>query len=87
MVAAILRGVGHHDLVGLFLGQVAELLQHILRGAVEQRGWVSASLKAVARLQHRAVDGILRLGKVHVAGGDDRFVQVLAQPDDGAVKS
>ena len=81
-----LAGVGHHDLVGLFLGQVAELLQHILRGAVEQRGLGVRILEAVARLQHRAVDGILRLGKMHVAGGDDRFVQVLAQPDDGAVE-
>ena len=81
-----LAGVLHHYLVGFFLGQIVELRQHILRGAEEQRRLVVGILEAVARLQHRAVDGILRLGKVHVAGGNDRLVQVLAQLDDRAVE-
>ena len=81
-----LAGVLHHYLVGFFLGQIVELRQHILRGAEEQRRLVIGILKAVARLQYGAVDRILRLGKVHVAGGDDRLVQILAQLDDGAVE-
>ena len=81
-----LAGVLHHNLVGFFLGQIVELRQHILRGAEEQRRLVVGILEAVARLQHRTVHGIFRLGEVHVAGGDHRLVQVLAQLDDRAVE-
>ena len=81
-----LAGVLHHYLVGFFLGQIVELRQHILRGAEEQRRLVVGIFKAVARLQHSAVSRVLRLGKVHVAGGNDRLVQVLAQLDDRAVE-
>ena len=81
-----LAGVLYHHLVGLFLGQIVELRQHILRGAEEQRRLVVGILKAVARLQYSAVDRILRLGKVHVAGGNNRLVQILAQLDDGTVE-
>ena len=81
-----LAGVLHHNLVGFFLGQIVELRQHILRGAEEQRRLVVGILKAVASLQYGAVDRILRLGKVHVAGSNDRLVQILAQLDDGAVE-
>ena len=49
------------------------------RGAVEQRRLVVGIFKAVARLQHRAVDGILRLGKVHVAGGDAEQARQVAE--------
>ena len=81
-----LAGVLHHYLVGFFLGQIVELRQHILRGAEEQRRLVVGIFKAVARLQHSAVSRILRLGKVHVAGGNDRLVQIFAQLDDRAVE-
>ena len=81
-----LAGVLYYHLVGLFLGQIVELRQHILRGAEEQRRLIVGILKAVARLQYGAVDRILRLGKVHVTGGNDRLVQILAQLDDGAVE-
>ena len=75
-----------HHLVGLLLGQIVELVQHILCGAEEQRRLVVGILEAVARLQHRTVHGIFRLGEVHVAGGDHRLVQVLAQLYDRAVE-
>ena len=45
-----LAGVGHDDLVGLLLGQITELVQHILRRAVEQGRLVVRVLEAVARL-------------------------------------
>ena len=47
-----LAGVGDHDLVGFLFGQIVELLEHVLRGAVEQRRLVVSVFKAVARLQH-----------------------------------
>ena len=81
-----LAGVLHHYLVGFFLGQIVELRQHILRGAEEQRRLVVGIFKAVARLQHSAVSRVLRLGKVHVASGNDRLVQIFAQLDDRAVE-
>ena len=33
-----------------------------------------------------AVDLILRLLKMHIAGGDDPLAQLLAKPDDGAIE-
>ena len=36
--------------------------------------------------QDMAVDLVLRLLKMHVAGGDDRLAQLLAEPDNGAVE-
>ena len=45
-----LAGVLYYHLVGLFLGQIVELRQHILRGAEEQRRLIVSILKAVARL-------------------------------------
>ena len=45
-----LAGVLYYHLVGLFLGQIVELRQHILRGAEEQRRLIVGILKAVARL-------------------------------------
>ena len=81
-----LVGVFHHDFVGFFLGQVAELGQHVLGGAVVEGRLEVGVLEAVARLEHRAVDGVLRLLEVDVAGGDDRLVQVLAQPDHRPVE-
>ena len=51
-----------------------------MRGAEEQRRLIVSILKAVARLQYGAVDRILRLGKVHVAGGNDRLVMRRKSP-------
>ncbi len=81
-----LARVGHNDLIRLFFGQIAELFQHVLGGAVEQRRLVVGILEAIARLKDRAVDGVFRLGEMDVAGGDDRLVQVFAQLDDRAVE-
>ena len=79
-------GVGDNDLVGFLLGEVAELVEHVRRGAVVQRRLIVGILESVARLQHGPVDSILRLLKMHVAGGNDRLVQFLAQLDDGTVE-
>ena len=81
-----LVGVGHADFKGFFLREIAELLQHIRRGAVEQRGLVVSILKAVACLQDRAVNAVLRLLEVNVTGGNHGDMQFFAQLDDGAVE-
>lgn len=74
-----LVGVGHADFKGFFLREIAELLQHIRRGAVEQRGLVVSILKAVACLQDRAVNAVLRLLEVNVTGGNHGDMQFFAQ--------
>ena len=79
-------GVGHHNFIRLFLRQVAEILQHIGRRAEVERCLIVGVLKAVAGLQDRAVDPVLRLLKVGVARSHDRLVQVLAQLYNGAVE-
>ena len=76
----------HHDLKGLILGQIIELVQHVLGGAVIEGRLIVSVLKTVARLQHRPVNGVLRVLEMHVTGGHHRFVQRLAQLDDGAVE-
>ena len=81
-----LAGVLYHHLVSFFLGQVVELRQHVLRGAEEQRRLVVGVLEAVACLQHGTVGRIFRLGEVHVAGSNDRLVQVFAQFNNRAVE-
>ncbi len=72
-------GVFHHDLKRLFFGQIVELGQHIPGVAVKERGLMVGVLEAVARLQHRPVDRVLRVFEVHVPGGDHRLVQRLAE--------
>ena len=81
-----LVGVGDDDLPRLFGGQIVELGQHVLGGAVVEGRLVVGVLVAAGRLHHRAVDRVLRLLKMDVAGGDHRLVQVLAQLDDGPVE-
>ena len=71
-----LVGVGDGELVGFLFGQVAEVLEHFLRRVVVQRRLVVGVLKAVAGLQHRAVDPVLGFLEMRVAGGDDGLVQV-----------
>ena len=81
-----LVGVGDHHFVGFFLAQVAEFLQHILGGAVEQRGLVVGILEAVARLENGAVSSILRFLEMHVPRSHHRLVQFFGQGNDGAVE-
>ena len=68
-----LVGVRHHNFIRLFLRQVAEIYQHIGRGAEVERGLVVGVLEAVASLQKHD-RSIFRLSKVGVAGGDDRLI-------------
>ena len=65
--------------MGHLRAEIIELRQHIVGGAEVQGGLVVRILKAAARLDDAAVDGVLRLLEVDVAGGHHRPVQRLAQ--------
>ena len=74
------------DLPRLLRRKIAELLEHIICGTEVQRSLIIGVLEAVARLQHRAVDGVLRLHKMHVARGHHHFAQRFAQTDNRLVE-
>ena len=81
-----LAGVVDDHLVGLFRPQIGEFLQHFI-GGLEIDGQRCVGIgKFFAGQQNVAVYLILRLLKMHVAGGTYRLAQFLAQPDDGAVE-
>ncbi len=89
-------GVRHHHLVGLFLPQIAELLQHLIGGLEIQRQrcvdirqlfvfFRVVLLHHISGEQDAAVDLVLRIQEMHVTCGAYRLAQLLAQADDGAV--
>jgi len=80
-----MAGIGHHHLIGLVLPQIGELLQHLV-GGLEVDGQRRIGIRELlAGQQHMAIDLVLRLLKMHVAGGADGLMQLLPQPDDGAI--
>ena len=80
-----MAGIGHHHLIGLVLPQIGELLQHLV-GGLEVDGQRRIGIRELlAGQQHMTVDLVLRLLKMHIAGGADGLPQFLPQPDDGAV--
>ena len=78
-------GVGDHHLEGLVPAQVAELLQHLVRGVEIQGRLLVAVLEALGVLDDGAEDGVLRVQEVHVARGAHGDAQLFAQPDHLAV--
>ena len=73
-------------LVGRLCPQVRELLQHLVC-CLEVDGQRCIGVgELLAGQQDVAVHLILRLLKMHVAGGAHRLAQLLPQPDDGAVE-
>ena len=79
-------GVGDHHLVGLFLPQILKFLQHFLSGLEVDRQGLVGIRELLGRQQDVPVHLVLRLPEMDVAGGADRLVQFLSQPDDGAVE-
>ena len=79
-------GVVNHDLVAFFRAQIGELIQHFLRGLEIQGRLVVAVLEAQTGLNDGAVDGILGVQEVDVAGSDHRLAQLLAQRHDAPVE-
>ena len=79
-------GVADHDLVGLLLPQIAELLQHLV-GGLEVDGQGRVSVRELFRgQQDMAVHLVLWLLEVDVTGGTDGLAQLVAQADDGSVQ-
>ena len=78
--------VGHDHLVGLFLAEILKFTEHLVRCAeVDGQRRVRVG-EFLGGQQDMAVDLILRLLKMHIAGGDDPLAQLLAEPDDGAIE-
>ena len=79
-------GIVNDHLVRRLLPQIGEFRQHLV-GGLEVDGQRCVGIgELLAGQQNVAVDLVLRLLKVYVAGGADGLSQLLAQPDDGAVK-
>ena len=78
--------VGYDHLVGFLLAEVLELLEHLVRRAEVDGQRRVRIWEFLGGQQDMAVDLILRLLKMHIAGGDDPLAQLLAKPDDGAIE-
>ncbi len=79
-------GILHHHLIGRLLAEIGKLLQHLV-GGLEVDGQALVRIgKFLAGQQHMAVNFVLRLHEVHVAGGADGLMQLSSQPHDGAVE-
>ena len=79
-------GIIDDHFLRLFRAEVGKLLQHLIGGLeVDGQGFIGIG-ELLAGQQHMAVDLVLRLLKMDVAGGADRLAQLLAQTDDGAVE-
>ena len=79
-------GILHHHLVGLLLAQIGKLLEHLVGGfKVDGQGLIRV-LKALGGQQDVAVNFVLRVQEVDVAGGAHRLAQLLPQPHHRAVK-
>ena len=78
--------VGHDHLVGLFLAEILKFTEHLVRCAeVDGQRRVRVG-EFLGGQQDMAVDLVLRLLKMHVAGGDNPLAQLFAEPDDGAIE-
>ena len=78
-------GVFHDDLAGSLLAEVRKLLEHIVRGAEVERH-VLVRVGEALRAEHDvAVDLLLGVEEMHVAGGDDGLSHLAAEGEDAAV--
>ena len=77
--------VRHDDLVRLFLAEIVEFLQHLVRRAHVERSLLVRVGEALPGHEDRAAGGVLRVLEVHVARRDDRFFQPLAELHNRAV--
>ena len=78
-------GVGDHDFLRLVVAQILKLLQHLLRGAQVERRLVVRILVLSRGHDDPAVNLVLRIQKMHVAGSHHRFMERLADLHDFSV--
>ena len=74
-----LIGVGNNNLIGCFLAQISKLFQHFF-GGMQIKGRLQICILIVlSSLQNGAQLGILRIEKMHVAGGHNQLAHAFAQ--------
>ena len=78
-------GVGDDNLLRLVRSQIIKFLQHFLRGPQIQRGLLIRIREALSRHQDPPVYLVLRVQKMHVTGGADRFAKGLSHLYDPPV--
>ena len=72
-------GIRDHDLLRLIAPQILEFLKHFLRGTQIKRRLIVRILIFSRGHDDPAVYLILRIQKMHVAGGHHRFVEGLSE--------
>ena len=77
-----LIGIGNHHLFRLVTAKVGKFLQHLLCGSKIKRSLLVRIRKALARHNDPAVNLILRVKKMNVAGGNHRLAEFLTQSND-----
>ena len=71
--------VRNDALIGSLRAEIPELGEHLVRRTQIERRLPLCVAVAVRLLQHRAVDGIFGIEKVHIAGRNEGFVQFLCE--------
>ena len=77
-----LAWVRHDGLVGRLLAEVLELLEHLVRRAQVERRLQLGVVKALALHEDGAVDAVLGVEEVDVAGRDERLAELLGDLGD-----
>ena len=74
------------DLMAFFRPEIIEFLKHFIGGLEVERGLMVAVLISHAGLNDGAVDGVVRIHEMDIAGGHNRNPQLVAQAHDLAVQ-
>ena len=77
-----LARVRHNGLVGRLLAEVLELLEHLVCRAQVERRLHLGVVEALALHEDGAVDAVLRVEEVDVAGRDERLAELLGDLGD-----
>ena len=78
--------VAHHHLPGLVASQILEFRQHLLGGPKVERRLLIRVLEALSGHDDTAVDLVLRIQEMDVAGGHYGLAKLLAQGDDPLIE-
>ncbi len=73
-------GIGNHHFLGLVAAKIGKLIQHFLRGAQIQGRLIVRVREPLSGHNNAAVNLILRIQEMYVAGGHNKLVKLLSQP-------
>ena len=79
-------GVGNHHFLRFFPSQILKFCQHLLGGAQIQRRLFIGILKTFSRHDDPSVNLVLRVEKMHITGGNHRFLELFSQLHNLPVK-